>query len=450
MICVAQTEPSRRGWARALALALLMGVAPGAYAEKLLLSEALLRASDNDPAYAAAMAVQRAEREIGVQERSALRPTVGINGGGQFIASDSEFAFGSAQEEYPAWSATLEVRQPLLRLDWSARRGRADARDALADAQFRQSQIDFIARVVQRYLDAMRTHDQLVSTQAEVAAVEKSLGDVRKRYEVELVPGTDLKEAQARFDLARAQLLRAEAAREQAYDALAELTGSFEPPLPRLKTQLTLPQPPVNTLDGWMNLMGESSATLEMAALRLRIAEADRRSRKADAQPRADIVASAGRIDSTQSELGSRQDEARIGVEFSVPIYAGGLNSSLLREAEARIDEARHAQERIVRESEREIRTQFREFDVARISADALSVALESSRAAETAVMAGYDAGTRTIADVLDAKQRVAQAERDYNEARYELLTRLLMLQAAAGSLTVEAVLALDSLLDLS
>lgn len=432
---------------RLAGLCVLLGLSVPASAE-LLISDALQRAAERDPFYASALASWRAAREAGEQERAALRPTLSVNGGASVVASDSKFAFGAEKDEYPVWSATVQARQPILRLDWSARRARANARDALADAQLRQAEIDFIARVAERYLNALRAQDGLLLMQSEVAAVERSLIDVRKRYDVELVPGMDLKEAQARFDLAHADLIRAKAALEQAIDALTEVTGSFAGPLPRLKAELQPPPLPATTVDDWLRLQQTSSAALQIAALEVQIAQADRRSRKAEAQPQADLVASAGRMDASESDLGSREDTARIGVEFTIPIYAGGINHSRVREAQARIEAAELEQDRLLREAEREVRTQYRNLEVARVTANALEIGLESARTAEQAVLAGYDAGTRTIADVLDARRRVAEAERNLNQARYDLLTYVLLLQAAAGTLDANDVLALDTLLE--
>ncbi|MES0873978.1 TolC family outer membrane protein [Sinimarinibacterium thermocellulolyticum] len=447
MTCVLRTERAASGRWQLAALGLLLALSPAVQAE-LLFSDALQRAAERDPAYAAAFAAQRADREAGEQERARLRPSLSLSGSGSFVASDSRFAFGAERDEYPVWSARLEARQPVLRLDWSARRQRADARDALADARFQQAQTDFVVRVAQRYLEAMRAQDQLRLMQAEVEAVRRSLDDVRKRYEVELVPGTDLKEAQARYDLARAELIRAEAELEWRLDALAELTGPFDAPLPRLAPALAPPPLPATSIDDWLALLEDNNATLRIAALDVEIAKADHRSRKAEAQPQADLVASAGRADASASELGSLQDEARVGVELVIPIYAGGINHSRVREAEARLEATRLIHERLLAEARREVRTQFRNFEVARISVDALTAGLESARSAEQAVMAGYDAGTRTIADVLDARRRVAEAERNLNQARYDLLTTIVLLQASAGTLDAEDLVALDALLE--
>ncbi|MGH8516349.1 MAG: TolC family protein, partial [Panacagrimonas sp.] len=73
--------------------------------------------------------------------------------------------------------------------------------------------------------------------------------------------------------------------------------------------------------------------------------------------------------------------------------------------------------------------------------------ARESATLAEKATGAGYDAGTRTITDVLDAKSRVVNAARNRNSSRLNLLTRLLQLYAAAGTLTPDVVRDADPIL---
>jgi len=47
----------------------------------------------------------------------------------------------------------------------------------------------------------------------------------------------------------------------------------------------------------------------------------------------------------------------------------------------------------------------------------------------------GVEVGNRTIVDALDSRRRVFEAERDYASARYNYLTNLVRLRAAAGSL---------------
>lgn len=426
-------------------IALLLASTP---ATAMLPSDAVRMAAERDPQIAAARAAFEADAEAGEQERARLRPQLAAVGTGNYQRSDSEFAFGSESDTFPSWSAYLRARQPLLRLDWSARGDRAEARDALAQENLDQRMQQFVARVAQRYLGVLLAEDAVEQAQSAAEAVRKSLDDTRKRYEVELVPGTDLKEAQARDDLAQAELVSARAALEEARDALQEITGYDRARLPRMREDVAFPATAPATIEEWLRIAAERSTALTGARLRLDVARTEVESRRAEALPSMDLVAEAGRNDSREYALGQRQDDVRVGVELNVPIYAGGLNRSRVREAEARLREAQAELDRLALETEREVRVRFRALQTARARSEAYRIALDSATLAQAAARAGYDAGTRTITDVIDAQSRVVQARRNRNAARYDLLTQSVLLNAAAGTLEPSVLAQSDALFE--
>ena len=430
-----------------LRLALLPALLCSFGASAMTLGEALMRAAENDPVIEISNAVLDAESQLGDQERAALRPSVSVEGQGYQNRSDSRFAFGEESDNYPSWSAYLRARQPVLRMDWDARTDRADLRDALAQEAQDDRAAQFIVRVCLRYLDTLLAEDRVRQAESESLAVRESLNDTRKRYEVELVPGTDLKEAQARDDLSQAQLVSERAALDDARDALHEITGYGRGPLPPLRDTLVFPSLVPEQIDGWIELAAQKNSSLRLARMQVELARTTLESRKAEALPTVDLVAEAGRNDSSEYSLGQRQDDARVGLELTVPIYAGGYNRSRVLEAEARLREAEAQLERIALETERSMRANFRAVHTARAESAAFSRALDSALLAQKATAAGYDAGTRTITDVLDAKSRVVNASRNRSAAGLNLLTKLLQLYAASGTLKPEMVLALDQAL---
>ncbi len=413
-------------------------------APAMTLGDALTLASQHDAGLASSQAALAAESEVGEQERSRLRPSITIESRGNFSHSDSQFAFGSAQDKYPSWSAYLQVRQALLRLDWSARKDRAAANDNMAQANARDAGRDFVVRVAGRYLNTLLARDAVEQARSEVRAVDESLSDTQKRFDVGLVPRTDLKEARARADLARAQMLAAEAELEDWRDALAEVTGYDRSPLPLLRHDVAIPEQQPDNIEGWMALAVKNGTATQTARLRLELAKANLQSRRAEVLPQLDLLAQAGRNESTEYILGQRQDDATVSLELSIPIYAGGLGQSRIREATARLEEAEVELRRIQLEAERDIRARYRSIQTARAEETAYTQALASATLAQAAAQAGYDAGSRTITDVLDAKSRVVQARRNRNASRYLILTRMLLLNAAAGTLDAALVKQFD------
>lgn len=412
----------------------------------LTLSDALRAAIANDPDVPGSAAKLALDLETGQRDRASLLPSLAVKGAYDYTHSNSQFAFGSASDDYPAWSAELEARQALFRFDWSARRKRAEAQDALATDGLMFRAHYLLMRVAERYLGVLSASDEVTQVEAEARAIKESLEDTRKRYEVDLVPGTDLKEAQARSDLAEANLLSAHEKLDTARDLLALSTGNREAVVPALQEDLRFPALAPADIAAWIKAGSEFNPEIASARHQLVVAEADVRSSRADAMPQLDLVAKAGRNDSTDFILGQRQDSASIGVSLNVPIYAGGINSSNVRASRAKEDAARADVVRLEKETERVIRQQFRLLQTAYIQVGAYERALESSLLAEKATKAGYDAGTRTITDVLDAKSRVVQASRNRNETRYNVLLYLLKLRQASGQIAVADFAAIDQM----
>lgn len=437
---------SKRASMRWLLLAAFAGATTSAQA--MTLTEALQRAVRHDPAVAQSLALYDAEREAGKQDRAARLPSIGASAGYSYtdLKTESQF-FPAVDEEYKGWNAGVEVRQPLFRLDWFAIGDRAKARDALADAGLAQRRLDLLTRVAERYFSVLVAEAGYEQAKAEVEAVRKSLDDTRKRYEVELVPGTDVKEAQARDDLAQAQLLVAQRELEAARDALAEIVGTTEFDLPAVQPDTQLPPLEPATVDTWVSAARERNPALLTATEELKVATADVRSRQSLAMPQLDAVGRYGRDDTSESPIGQLADQGQIGVELTVPIYAGGLNASLVREAKARERAAQANVQRLTQETERQTRQLFRQVQTGYAEISANQRVLTSAIAAGQATGYGYEAGTRTISDVLDANRRVVESRRGLAEAAYSLLLSLLQLKQITGTLSEQDFVQIDQLL---
>lgn len=431
-------------------LAMAMRVAPLLSASPTMtLREALQRAIDSDPAVAASLAERAADREAGVQERATRLPQ--INALGTISTTDSDVIstpFGAGfQERYDGWNVSAELRQPLFRYDFLARGHRADAQDQLGEQAFIQRGQALVVRVADRYLAVLKATNELALAQIEADAVNKSLSDVRKRYDVQLVAGTDLKEAQARNDLAQANLLSAQQTVESAQDALDETTGNGRAQLFSLKAATVLPE--LDSLDAevWLTRARANSPVYQQALAQVVLAQANVTSRRSDSLPTMDIVATHGRQDMSESQIGSKANSTVFGLELKVPIFASGAQSSKIREAQARLTQAQSEQARSERELLRETRRLFREVQTARAQSQAYQRAVESAQAAEQATRYGYEAGKRTITDVLNAQSNTVQAQRNLDRSRYDVVLKMLQLKQQAGVLDANDLTALDTLL---
>lgn len=421
----------------------------------MTLREALQRAIDSDPVMAASLAQRAADREVGVQERATRLPQMSATGTISTTDSDvisTPFKSATAtssgfQERYDSWNISAELRQPLFRYDFLARGRRADAQDQLGEQAFIQRGQALVVRVADRYLAVLKAVDELALAQVEADAVGKSLSDVRKRYDVQLVAGTDLKEAQARNDLAQANLLSARQAVESAQDTLDETTGNGRAQLFSLRPATSLPV--LDSLDAevWLTRARANNPAYQQTLARVAVAEANVTSRRSEFLPTMDVVATHVRQDVSESRIGSKANNSIVGLELKLPIFAGGAQSSKVREAQARLTQAQAEQARSERELLRETRRLFREVETARAQSLAYQRAVESAQAAEQATRYGYEAGKRTITDVLNAQSNTVQAQRNLDRSRYDALLKVLQLKQQAGVLDAADLAALDTLL---
>lgn len=427
-----------------------------ALASAMTLSEAIMAALQNDPSIAVARAQYDADRQSGTIERASLLPSVDLIASGAYARTKLEGTFGDANQDsggvvedtYTEWSAKAQIRQPLFRFDWSDRLSRARANDKMAEVGLVDAQSDVIARASGAYLQVELAQDQLVQAEAEAKAVRRSLDDTRKRFDVDLIPGTDVKEAQARDDLAQAKLIAARRDLSEALEVFGDITGTPVDGLPKLREDASFGLPQPADAEAWVKIAAENRPSLINAHLAVEIARADAESSRARALPTIDAVASGGRNDSSDYILGQLADDARVGLELTVPLFAGGGNQAQNRRADA-LHAARKAElARLQVDTAREVRRLYRRTETGFTEVKAYRRSVDSATLAETATRNGYEAGTRTITDLLDAQSRVAQAYRDWNTARFNLLTDLLTLKRVSGTLTAQDFLALDQLLE--
>ncbi|MCB1640627.1 MAG: TolC family protein, partial [Xanthomonadales bacterium] len=208
----------RTHFPRALALALSLAIAgPASAATDLLQVFELARTSD--PSLQAADANRLAASEGVPQARARLLPQVS----GTYTWSDSDSDGTRSDFSQPGGILTVEQvpfesnsRSRNLRVDvgqtiydhsdYTQLRGaRADA--ARADADYDAAFDNLLLRVTEAYFGVLTAQDSLSFAEAEEKAVRRQLDQAEQRFEVGLSAITDVHEARARHDSARANVI---------------------------------------------------------------------------------------------------------------------------------------------------------------------------------------------------------------------------------------------------
>ena len=146
----------------------------------------------------------------------------------------------------------------------------------------------------------------------------------------------------------------------------------------------------------------------------------------------------------------SKLNDRQIGLQLTVPIFSGGFTQSKVRQNEYLWIAAKEAVVQSSRATEREAHDAYLGVISGIARVQALRQALESSQTALKATEAGYEVGTRTAVDVLNARKTLVQAETDYSNARYDYIVSVLQLRLAAGTLDRAQLIEVNSYLTAS
>src|SRR5207248_8667662 len=138
---------------------------------------------------------------------------------------------------------------------------------------------------------------------------------------------------------------------------------------------------------------------------------------------------------STSTPIDSKFNDRQIGLQLTVPIFSGGFAQSRVRQSQYLWIAAKEAVVQSSRATERQARDAYLGVISGITRVQALRQALESSQTALKATEAGYEVGTRTAADVLNARRTLVQAQTDYSGSRYDFVVSIVQLKLAAGNL---------------
>ncbi|WP_272961443.1 TolC family protein, partial [Alcanivorax jadensis] len=134
-----------------------------------------------------------ADQQLLVQGRAALFPTVSATYGRYDTERDLKDL--GVTQEFGTETTTVQLTQPLFRVDaWYGYKEAKSSTD-IAQANFQQARQDFVLRVAQGYFGVLRAWDTLVSAKAEEKAIGRQLEQTQERFDVGLVPATDVEEA---------------------------------------------------------------------------------------------------------------------------------------------------------------------------------------------------------------------------------------------------------------
>jgi len=436
-----------RSLATVVPVAFAAGIAANTAAATDLMS-VYEQARESDPVFQQAIADRQAVEESLPQARAALRPEVSLDTTASFIDAQSNLSGPEVSDDYRQLSYGVTLTQPIYRYATASAVDQADARVAQARARYAAAEQALALRVAERYFAVLDARAGLEAARASLEAINRQLEQAEQRFAVGVIPRTDVEEARAQADLAEAERLQAEDRLENQREALRELIGRSPATLAAVREGIRLEPPKPSDPDTWRQRARTGNSELAAARFAAEAAMSNIEVQRGDRRPTVDLVAGFDGIEQ-YDRLGSDRDsdELSASLQLNLPLYQGGGTSAAIRQAQFRYTEAREALEEIRRRVSSDAANAYRGVLTALRRVEALDQARTSTQAALDATRAGFEVGTRTIVDVLDAERERFNAERDFQQARHAYLLNTLELKAAAGALALADLEQIDALL---
>jgi len=430
----------------AVAAWLALGAASGAQAQNLV--ELFEAARGFDATFLAARSQYDANVFRAEQAKAGLLPEVGLGAAANWARRDINNGPDNTSDSQ---SVSLSASQPLYRPANKIANDQALLSVDVAKATLVLAEQDLIVRTTQAYFDVLAATDTLAFVRAQKTAVGEQLAAAKRNFEVGTTTVTDSREAQAGFDLVVAQEIAAENDLRVKQLTLNQLVGrAAVSPKPLVAPVVLPPLLPADP-QAWVALNDATHPTILQATRGLEIAQLETRKAEAGHKPTVDLVAQyqVARSPSTTTLAQNtvRSNNASIGVQLNMPLFAGYAIQNRVKETMSLEDKARTDLEAARRGVDLATRSAFLGVLSGQGQVKALEAAEASSQSALDANRLGYQVGVRINIDVLNAQSQLFQTKRDLAQARYNVLLGGLRLKQASGKLVPEDLLPINSLL---
>ena len=409
----------------------------------------------HDPDYAVARAEQAMAFAKLSQAAALWRPTANLVGaagvasgetsvrGAQFSApsfgSSESVAFNTSVNNGVSTRWLLSGRIPLVSREREAQHQQLVLSADIADLDWHAAQQTLMLATVQRYFDVVQASETLRVLRRQQDAINQALTESRDRFKIGDVPVTDTYEAAARAEAISAQRLALETdlqLKQAEFEAMTGIAASAVGwQIPSKKPVLAERQ----SLEYWLKESAAKNWMLRKLGAAVELARQEAVKTDSVFAPTVDLIAQIGadRL-SGNGDYGSASSSASnriVGVQMTVPIYTGGMQSARLLEASRGIEKAEAMADRARLQVAQRTRVTWLGLTVGVGRIAALSQALESSRLRLDATRLGRQVGDRTTLDLLNAENDSAVAELTLLQARIEVLMNRLRLAEVAGQL---------------
>ena len=382
------------------------------------------------------------------QAQGQLQPQINANANLTSNTRNSfDFLGTPISEDFDGERFSISVQQVLFNWQAFAARRRTAKIENQLEADYYYELSFLLTDVAERYLGVLLAQDSLTSIEAEIEAVTNQVNQIQSLFSLQLAQITDLRQAEASLAAVEAERLRLQAESALAQERLRALTGIEIGDISVLSEESRLPRVQ-NNLEYWIASAERNNQQIKARRFALEASQEGISESRGAYLPRVSFFATRqeSNVGFDNRFLGDT-DNTYVGVDVTIPLYAGGSNRA--RESEARA--LRNIAEYELRQTELDasanVRSAFLQVQSSALLTEAAERLVQSTRLSSEAAQQGFELGTVTNVDVLNALRDEFNAERDFQRARYEQINYYLLLKREAGTLSSQDLAEISNLM---
>ncbi len=414
----------------------------------------MLLARRNDPIYLAARARFEAASARRAQARSYLLPQLMLKGTAtqtdrRYETLDTVFREPITYSLYDGYTATVTLTQGLYRRANFLGISQANAALRQAQEEVLAAEQDLLLRLAQTWLQTIATEDNQSHAESRRDAARRQWEQLNRASAIDLASAPAVADARAKFEQAAAERIAIASEREARLSELEQIVGPLPgAEFPTLSFTYVPPAPSTRTLDQWLEIADADNPTINAARAALLAAHSEVRRQRAGHEPTLDLV---GNYSFNRQDEGNFPGQSgyeilqnSIGIEFSMPIYQGGLTSAKVREALAVKTQAEHELHGAVRSARAVTRTAWFAWQAGEARQSAGTQSVRAAALALRAATIGLAEEVNFDLEVLEAREQMLEAWSKAQQARYDMILESLKLKAVCGVLRDEDLFDLD------
>ena len=355
-----------------------------------------------------------------------------------FDAKTSNVAYKENPSDFTTISTEIKLTQTLFDLSNFTEYSKSKLSATIATLEYDYFLQELILQVAGVYFDYLSLEEKVLVAQKKLATLQQQKKDIQKRYDLGDATIQDLSDTNSKYYLSQSELLELKMNLEVAkakFKAVTSLqldkNNSFAP-LEDIKNNQLL-----ESLDWYLDMGSKNNLEIQIAKLNLLLSKKDIKSKAYEFFPRIDLIGSSSyyRSDDSISTVGYHQSQNYVGIQLSASLFEGGRTSSRLKEAKEKENQVGFELKSLEKELYFNITKEYMGLQTASSQLESLKIGLDSAQTTLDAAKVGYQVGSRTQFEVLQAIEQYYSIKNRLSDTKYKFKMTSLKLKKLIGNL---------------